>query len=64
MDPSLLGRQFRPGEKRETATGKTTVGKGSKVMVVAEGLGRPIGLDVDSARPHDSQLAQITLATV
>jgi hypothetical protein len=64
MGPGLPGRQFRPGEKRGTAIGKTKVGKGSKVMVVADGQGLPIGLHVDSARPHESQLAQITLATV
>jgi transposase len=33
-------------------------------MVVAEGNGLPIGLYVDSARPHESQLADATLATV
>ena len=64
MDPSLLGRQFRPGENRGTAIGTTTIGKGSKVLVVAEGHGLPIGWHVDSARPHESRLAQLTLATV
>jgi transposase len=64
MGPGLPGRQFRPGEKRGTAIGKTKVGKGSKVMVVADGQGLPIGWPVDSARPHESQLAQTTLATV
>jgi IS5 family transposase len=33
-------------------------------MVVADGQGLPIGLHVASARPHESQLAQATLATV
>jgi transposase len=33
-------------------------------MVVADGQGLPIGLYVDSAQPHESQLAQATLATV
>jgi transposase len=40
------------------------VGKGSKVMVVADGHGLPMGLYVDSAHPHESQLAAATLATV
>jgi transposase len=64
MDAGVPGWQFRPGEKRGTAVGKTKVGKGSKVMVVADGHGLPIGLHVDSARPHESQLAEATLATV
>jgi transposase len=33
-------------------------------MVVADGHGLPIGLYVDSAQPHESQLADATLATV
>lgn len=33
-------------------------------MVIADGHGLPIGLHVDSARPHESQLAGATLATV
>jgi transposase len=33
-------------------------------MVVADGHGLPIGLHIDSARPHESQLADATLATV
>jgi transposase len=32
-------------------------------MVVADGHGLPIGLYVDSAHPHESQLADVTLAT-
>jgi transposase len=50
--------------KKGTGVGKTTVGKVSKVMVVADGHCLPIGLPVDSTRPHESQLAQTTLATV
>jgi transposase len=33
-------------------------------MVIADGQGLPIGVYVGSARPHESQLAEITLATV
>src|SRR5919106_601759 len=64
MDASVPGRQFRPGEKRGAGVGKTKVGKGSKVIVVADGQGLPIGLHVDSAQPHESTLAETTLATV
>ena len=64
MDAGIPGRQLRPGEKGGSAVGKTKIGKGSKVMVVADGSGLPIGLHVDSARPHESRLAETTLATV
>jgi Transposase DDE domain len=64
MDASLPGRQFRPGETRGTGVGKTKVGKGSQVMVVADGQGLPIGWPVASARPHESQQAATTVATV
>ena len=33
-------------------------------MIVADGQGLPIGLHVDSAQPHESTLAEPTLATV
>jgi transposase len=64
VDTGVPGRQFRPGEKRGTGVGQTKVGKGSKVMIIADGQGLPIGLHVDSARPHESRLAETTLATV
>jgi hypothetical protein len=53
-------RQFRAGEKEGAAVGETKVGKGGKVMVVADGHGLPIGLHVASARPHESQVAEAT----
>jgi transposase len=61
---SLPGRQRCAGEKGGDAVGKTKVGKGSKVMVLADGQGLPIGLHVASAQPHESQLAEAPLATV
>lgn len=33
-------------------------------MVVIEGNGLPIGLHIDSAQPHESTLAEVTLQTV
>jgi transposase len=60
----LPGRQLCAGEKRGAGIGKTKIGKGSKVMVVADGHGLPIGLYVASAQPHESQLADATLATI
>jgi hypothetical protein len=60
----MLGRPFRAGEQRGTGVGKTTVGKGSKGMGVADGQGGPIGLSVESAHPHERQRVEATLATV
>jgi hypothetical protein len=64
MDASVLGRPCRPGGTRGTGIGKTKVGKGSTVMVVADGQGLLIGLHGDSARPHERTLAETVLATV
>src|ERR671914_150517 len=64
MDARLPRRQLRACQKGGSGVGKTKIGKGSKVMVVTDGQGLPIGLYVDSAQPHESQLAQATLATV
>ena len=63
MDPGLSGRQFRASEKGGSGVGNPKVGKGSKVMVVADGHGLPIGLYVSSAQPHESQRAEATLAS-
>lgn len=50
--------------KRGSEVGKTKSGKGSKVMVVADGNGLPIGIYVTSAQPHESQLARMTMESV
>jgi IS5 family transposase len=64
VDAGLPGRQFCAGEKRGSGVGNTKIGKGSQVMVVADGHGLLSGLHVDSAQPHESQLADATLATI
>jgi transposase len=64
LDARLPRRQLRACQKGGSGVGNTKSGKGSKGMVVADGQGLPIGLSVDSAQPHESQLAQATLATV
>jgi len=64
MEPGFPGRELRPGQKRGSAVGVTKRGKGTKVMVVAEGNGLPIGLHLASARPHELTLARPTLETV
>jgi transposase len=64
MGASVLGREFRTRQKGGDGVGKTKVGKGSKVMVVVDGNGLPIGLHIDSAQPHEVTLAETTLATI
>src|SRR6202000_2246512 len=46
-------RDVHPGEKRGARIGKTKRGKGTKLVVVADGEGVPLGLRVASASPHE-----------
>ncbi|PRX38503.1 hypothetical protein CLV97_1565, partial [Planifilum fimeticola] len=39
------------------------MGKGTKVMMVSDGNGVPIGLYLDSAHHHEIRLAEATLKT-
>lgn len=61
---SFSRRELCSRQKRGDGVGKTKVGKGSKVMAVVDGNGLPIGLHVDSARPHEVTLAEPTLQTI
>src|SRR5271157_5950302 len=60
----VSGRQFRSGEKRGCAVGKTKRGKGTKWMVVVDGRGLPLGNYLHSASPAEVKLAETTLATI
>ena len=65
MGGSFSGRFFRAVETPSgDGIGRTKIGKGSKVMLVADGNGLPIGLYCESAKPHEVTLASRTLATV
>jgi transposase len=44
--------------------GKTKRGKGSKLMVLVDGRGTPLGVHLDSASPAEVKLAEVTLETV
>jgi len=61
---SVCGRVFRTREKGGSGNGKTKVGKDLKFMRVADSNNLSIGLHLDSAQPHESVLAEPTLATV
>jgi len=58
------GWKFRPGQKRGPKIGKTKRGQGTKLMVLADGKGVPLGVSLHSASPHEVKLAHKTLATV
>jgi transposase len=46
------------GEKRGECVGKTKRGKGSKIMVLADGRGLPLGAEIASASPHEVKLIE------
>ena len=60
----LCGRHLCFGKKRGDAVGKTKRGKGTKLMVVADGQGIPVGVSLHSASPAEVTLVEETLKTV
>lgn len=59
----LYRRDVCTRKKRGAAVGKTKRGKGSKIMLLAERGGLPIGAQVCSATPHEVTLVEATLST-
>jgi transposase len=57
----LRRRHFCSGEKGGSKVGKTKRGKGSKLMVVADGQGLPLGVLTASASPAEVTLIEETL---
>jgi transposase len=51
------------GQKRGPFVGPTKRGKGTKLMVLADGAGTPIGVGLASASPAEVTLAESLLAT-
>lgn len=60
----LHRRDLRPGKKRGACVGKTKRGKGTKLMVVADGKGVPLGVSVHSASPAEVTLVRETLEAI
>jgi transposase len=54
-------RDLRAGKKRGLGVGKTKRGKGTKMVVVADSQGLPVGVHVCSASPHEATLAEAAL---
>jgi transposase len=60
----LRGCHVHPGEKRGGLIGPTKRGKGTKLVVVADGQGLPLGVHVASASPHEATLVEPALDRV
>lgn len=60
----LRGRLLRPCQKRGPCVGKTKRGKGTKWVVLADGVGTPLGAYLDAASPSEVKLLGKTLKTV
>ena len=64
MGQSVLGRHLRPGQKGGACVGKTKRGKGTKIMLITDANGLPVGAELASANRHEVKLAVPTLQTV
>jgi transposase len=57
----LHRRHLRGGEKGGLCVGKTKRGKGTKIMVIADGSSLPLAAHIESASPHEVTLVERTL---
>ena len=64
LERVLRGWHLCKREKRGLLVGKTKRGKGTKLVVLVDGQGTPLGLHVDSASPSEVRLLVQTLETV
>ncbi len=60
----LCRRHVFPGKKGGACVGKTKRGKGTKLMVVADGKSVPLGVQLASASPNEVTLIEPTLEQV
>jgi len=60
----LCRRHLRTRQKGGPKVGKTKRGKGTKLMVLVDGAGTPLGLHVAAASPAEVTLLEATLANV
>ncbi|MFM9066644.1 MAG: transposase [Planctomycetota bacterium] len=52
------GCNLRTGKKRGFCVGKTKKGKGTKLLLLIDGQGLPMGMNVASASPSDQRLIE------
>ena len=62
LDGGVRRRHVCPGEKRGDCVGATKRGKGTKLMLLADGGGLPLAADVHSASPAEVRLIEPLLA--
>jgi hypothetical protein len=62
LEEGLLEWHLRECEKGGLAVGSTKRGKGTKIMAIAAVTSLPLAVTVDSASPHETKLAEETLA--
>jgi hypothetical protein len=55
---TLIGDGRFVPQKRGGCVGNTKSGKGSKVMLLTDAEGTPLGVDVESASPHEVKLIE------
>jgi transposase len=60
----LCRRHLHSGEKRGPKIGNTKRGKGSKLLVLADGTGTPLGVLLEAATPAEVTLLQQTVQQV
>lgn len=63
MGRVLHRRDVHHREKRGALVGKTKRGKGTKLMVLADGAGTPLGVHVEAATSAEVRLVEPTLAS-
>lgn len=64
LERGVSRRHVYRGEKRGAGVGKTMRGKGTKCVLVVDGKGLPLGVQLASAKPSEHKLAESTLAQV
>jgi transposase len=64
LERVLCRRHLHSGEKRGSKIGKTKRGKGSKLMVLVDGAGTPLGVLLEAATPAEVTLLQKTVQQV
>jgi transposase len=62
LQEAFIDGSFAPAKRGGTCVGKTTRGKGSKIMAIADRQGRPVAVHVENATPHEVTLVHATLA--
>ena len=57
-DETMADGTFSPAKKGGLASASTTRGKGTKIMLLVDGRGTPLGVDIASASPAEVQLIE------